>query len=231
LEVLQAIEQRNARSRGSIYFDSLLSKSRETVFEEFVVSFIIKDMKPVSIVESIGFQEMIKAVSSTRFSSHIPSRRTLCRAIDKRFDSARADLKSRLEGQLVSLTTDCWTSRSTQNYLGITVHWIDRTNFHLHSSPLDVIPFPESHTAVNLSNTLLHVIDEWDLNVQAMTTDNAINIVSAMARMPQFTHIRCAAHTIQLSVTDMVRLLPSSVYCSLSLTHSSLCVLFCCDCR
>lgn len=44
------------------------------------------------------------------------------------------------------MTTDCWTSRNTESYITITVHFID-TNFDLKSILLSCHSFNESHTS------------------------------------------------------------------------------------
>ena len=50
----------------------------------------------------------------------------------------------------LSATIDIWTDRRMRAYMGITVHWMDKTHFEMDMACLDVFRIKGSHTAVNI---------------------------------------------------------------------------------
>jgi hypothetical protein len=80
---------------------------------------------------------------------------------------------------MVSVTTDMWTSVANQDYLSLTVHYFN-SSFVLNSMCIEVVPFPEvNHTASNLWDFLMNIFKEWGLaeKVQEVMTDNGRNMV------------------------------------------------------
>ena len=71
------------------------------------------------------------------------------------------------------------------------------------SSTTDKKKVRERHTALNIADDLRAVIDEWDLleKVTGITSDNARNIVAALALLP-WPCVSCFAHTLQLAVKE-----------------------------
>ncbi|CAH1115480.1 unnamed protein product [Psylliodes chrysocephalus] len=77
----------------------------------------------------------------------------------------------------VTLTTDCWTSSSTESFLAVTAHLIDN-NFELKHRVLGCDSFSERHTSANLASAIRNILAEWDLEnkVLIFISDNAANI-------------------------------------------------------
>jgi hypothetical protein len=99
----------------------------------------------------------------------------------------------------VSLTTDSWTSVSTNSCIAVTAHYITR-DFQIGSCLLECFKNSKRHTAEILSNELLRVAREWGNvdKVAVVITDNAANILVAI-RQAGFKHLRCFAHTLNSS--------------------------------
>lgn len=106
----------------------------------------------------------------------------------------------------VTLTTDCWTSRNTENFLAVTVHFID-SNFEIQSLLLECTSFDESHTSKNLADALKNIITEWNLEekVLMVISDNAANIKKAIRDELHLKHFGCYAHTINLIACDALK--------------------------
>ncbi|KAK6186650.1 hypothetical protein SNE40_005936 [Patella caerulea] len=87
------------------------------------------------------------------------------------------------EADTISITTDAWTSRATENYVAVTAHFIDN-DWHVQNYTLETKQFSQSHTAENLAASLMLTISEWNLTRNergpAIATDNASNIVKAV---------------------------------------------------
>ena len=70
--------------------------------------------------------------------------------------------KIRVEAKSVSLTTDMWTAKSGQGYIGVTCSYID-SKFILHEVTLTVNYVRYPHTALHITESLEEILDEWKL--------------------------------------------------------------------
>lgn len=85
--------------------------------------FIAKDLQPYSVVSDSGFRHLIKTIeqrynvpSHTHFSSKV---------IPKLYEASQRDIEKELtETPYLALSTGSWTSRATQSYLTVTVHYV-----------------------------------------------------------------------------------------------------------
>uniref|UniRef100_A0A1X7TF38 BED-type domain-containing protein n=1 Tax=Amphimedon queenslandica TaxID=400682 RepID=A0A1X7TF38_AMPQE len=87
-----------------------------------IVSFIAKDLLPVSLVESGAFREVIEKAQP---AYTMPSRKHLC---TKLILCANIHQKMKLkfqEAHGVCLTIDLWSSRDMRSFIDITVHFIE----------------------------------------------------------------------------------------------------------
>lgn len=114
---------------------------------------IITDLQPFSIVEDEGF---INFVSGLDPAYKLPNRKTLSKyLLPNEYLDAVNKINKILSGvNKICLTTDTWTSSSTQNYMSLTAHFID-TNWEIKSILIDCILVSVSHTAVNLRDEIL----------------------------------------------------------------------------
>jgi hypothetical protein len=105
----------------------------------------------------------------------------------------------------VSLTTDMWTGRNRQGFLGVTCSFLDK-NFDIHEIILTIEHIRYPHTAQNISDALFVILDEWGLRekTNVIVTDNGANMKRAIKEMNEITsNIKwqpCVAHTLQLVV-------------------------------
>ena len=98
-----------------------------------------------------------------------------------------------------------WTSKNRQGYLGVTCSFLDK-NFKIHEIILTIEYVRYPHTAQNISDTLLALLDKWDLRekVHMITTENGANMKKAIKNMNIVSkNIKwqpCTAHTLQLVI-------------------------------
>ena len=115
-----------------------------------LLKMIVKDMQPFSIVEDQGFQEFITAIDP---SYKLPNRKMITREL--LFDCYRDTFQkvtALIESiESVCLTIDTWTSATTENYLAVTAHFLNR-DFQMESCLLDCSKFGERHTKENLKS-------------------------------------------------------------------------------
>lgn len=109
--------------------------------------------------------------------------------------------KIKVDAKSVSITTDMWTARNGQGYIGVTCSYID-AKFNLNEITLTVNYVRYPHTAQHIAESLEETFNEWNLRekVFTITTDNASNMKKAIADMNNVRWQGCNAHTLQLIV-------------------------------
>ena len=115
-----------------------------------ILQMIVKDMRPVAIVEGQGFREMINTFHP---GYTLPSRRHFTDLMEKKYEAALERVKCEIKNKKITLTTDAWTSIATEAYLGVTCHFITE-DWELTSYSLTMMPLEERHTAENIAGWL-----------------------------------------------------------------------------
>lgn len=163
---------------------------------------ICVDSQPFSLVEDRGFKDLVKYLEPRYV---MPCRKHFsCKVVPDMYNECKDSVKQKLqEAEFISITTDMWTSTNNDDYLSLTVHFVD-TSFVLKHFCIEVIPFPEvSHTGENICNFITQTLHDWDLHkkIVAIVRDNGRNITSAL-EMSDYEHLSCLAHSFQLVVKD-----------------------------
>jgi hypothetical protein len=156
------------------------------------------------ITQSESFRKLIKELDPAFI---LPDTKLIKLIIHKAYNYTLPYIKNFLNKNAtsVSLTTDMWTAKNRQGFLGVTCSFLDR-NFVMHEIILTVEYVRYPHTAENISDTLLALLDEWELRekVHIITTDNGSNMKKAINDLSTIsTNIKwqpCTAHTLQLVI-------------------------------
>ncbi|GAA6084523.1 zinc finger BED domain-containing protein 1-like [Tachysurus ichikawai] len=135
----------------------------------------------VYTVSKGGFQKMIRTLDK-RYQ--LPSRNYFSQvAIPELYNKCRGELQLEMATlTFFSTTTDLWSSRTTEPYISLTVHFVDE-EFELKSRCLQTSYFPAGHTGENIAMGLREALAAWDLREErqvAITTDNGTNVVKAV---------------------------------------------------
>ena len=177
--------------------------TRKHIIDDLIINMIIRDTRPFSIVEDQGFLALINYLNP-RYD--MIARSTIR---DKRlpalYNLKKDEIKKELmESQSVAVTTDSWTSISTQSYTTITAHYIDK-DWVQKSKVLYTRSNGKRHTSENLEAELRDCLIEFgiDSKVDYIVTDNANNITKAANDLK--TQHPCLAHTINLAVKDALK--------------------------
>ena len=105
-------------------------------------------------------------------------------------------------GAAFSFTTDIWSSRGTDAYIGLTVHFL--VNFERKNIMLNVSVFNASHTAENIAVKIQELLQFWGFDEQQIfmiLRDNAANMKAAF-RTAGYDSFGCLAHTFQVTEYD-----------------------------
>ncbi|KAJ4947212.1 hypothetical protein JOQ06_009250 [Pogonophryne albipinna] len=145
-------------------------------------------MVPIYTVTKEGLKKIIHSLDKRYV---IPSRTYFSQvAIPDLYEKCRAKVETELSKvEYYAATTDLWSSRTTEPYINLTVHFIDE-DFTLKSSCLQTAFFPENHTSENIA-----AVAAWGLDA---------NMVKA-ASLNEWTRLQCFGHRLHLAVENAVK--------------------------
>ncbi|KAK0153618.1 Zinc finger BED domain-containing protein 1 [Merluccius polli] len=98
-----------------------------------------------------------------------------------------------------------WSSRTTQPYMSLTIHFIK--GWELKSRCLQTSYFPEDHTGEMIALNLREALESWGLpeaHQVCVTTDNATNNVKAL-QLNDWTRLQCFGHRLHLAIERSVK--------------------------
>jgi len=92
--------------------------------DRFVLEMIIEDLQPFKVVEDRGFIRLVRYFLKNP-EYQLSCRKTYVKQLHELFESSKQKLASILEQvDHVALTSDLWTSRTTESYITITIHFV-----------------------------------------------------------------------------------------------------------
>ncbi|XP_039515830.1 E3 SUMO-protein ligase ZBED1 [Pimephales promelas] len=164
-----------------------------------VTFYLAKDMIPIKTVENEGFKRMLKVVDP-RYE--IPSRKYFsATAIPRLYSECRNKMEQKVKNVMFFATTaDLWSSRTSEPYLSLTIHFID--DWKLCSACLETTYFPQDHTGELIAQGLKEALECWGLkeaNMTCMTTDSGANMVRAL-ELNSWTRLQCFGHRLHLAI-------------------------------
>ena len=81
----------------------------------------------------------------------------------------------------ISLTSDGWTTNtSNSSFMSLTGHWIS-DDYEPKTAIIRVVPFPSSHTAINISDCLQDALTDFKIahnKIHVVVRDNAANMTA-----------------------------------------------------
>ncbi|XP_003388406.1 PREDICTED: zinc finger BED domain-containing protein 1-like [Amphimedon queenslandica] len=178
--------------------------ARKQKLDKAVMSMIITDLQPMSIVSDPGFQNLVETLDKRYV---LPSRPTITRRLPELYSEVKAKLQTELDKSAthIAVTTDIWTSLQTKSYCCVTAHYITPA-WELKSVLLETFEFNTEHTASHIAAELNRVTTGWNINgkIICAVTDNASNMVAAI-RETGWRHLPCFAHSLSLVVQDAMK--------------------------
>ncbi|CAB4427392.1 unnamed protein product [Rhizophagus irregularis] len=191
---------------------SFYDKEKNSEFVKLLIKWIVIDMLPFSLVDSVYFNEFIQKLNP---KFRCPGRTTLKNEIMSEFKSRRehiVDFVKDIPGHC-SITTDIWSSIKNEAFIGVTIHFITN-EWKLKHFTLEVLRITGSHTGNAIYEILNKLLEDFDLKrkVISITTDNGSNMVVACRLLKNdfdvqtpaldFIHSRCICHILNLAVNS-----------------------------
>lgn len=150
------------------------------VLTDSILNMMVRDMRPLSMVEDEGFKLMVKSFHP---GYNLPSRPHLTQLMERKYEATFGKVKEALKStkNKIALTADAWTSVATEAYLGITCHFLS-DDWKLNTFCLTTMPLEERHTGANIAAWIQEAVEKFDIppsKIVALVHDNGSNIVLA----------------------------------------------------
>jgi hypothetical protein len=187
-------------------------------YSELLAGTIFKHDLSFSYVEYDGVREMYRYLRS---DVSLISTNTAKADLIKMYMLEKHKVKSLLNvcpGR-INLTSDLWTSLTTDGYICLTAHFIDN-NLVLSKRVLSFSFMPPPHNGASLAEKIYSLLVEWgiDKNVFSITLGNAsvndlcvvnlkpkLNMKKALPCESELFHMCCCAHILNLIVQDRLK--------------------------
>ncbi|KAM0868272.1 hypothetical protein ACQ4PT_041401 [Festuca glaucescens] len=183
---------------------------------------IIEDELPFAFGEKSRFKKFVSVACPLLL---VPSRRTCTRDTVRIYFEEKSKLKLFLKEQCerVCLTTDCWTSQQQESFMTVTAHFICN-EWKLHKKIISFFKV-KGHKGDDIGKHLKKTLIDWGVEkVMTITVDNAssndggivymkkeLNKANNSIAGAKYLHMRCAAHIVNLIVTDGLKEVEISV--------------------
>ncbi|KAL2942223.1 putative AC transposase [Bienertia sinuspersici] len=179
------------------------------VFREMLSIAVVKHDLPFQFAEYSGIRKCFSYINP---EVKLVSRNTLKADVLKMFKREKEKLRDELNAirGRISLTSDCWTSITTDGYMSFTAHFVDN-QWVLQKRILNFRFLPPPHTGVHMSDHVYDLLKDWGIHkkIMCITLDNASsNDVFADVIKNEldlicggdYFHVRCCAHILNLIV-------------------------------
>jgi hypothetical protein len=211
-----------SRSQGSLSVSN--SKFCPKKFRELLVALVIKHDLPFQFVEYEGLREMIKYLHP---DAPLISRNTLKAKVKNLLMREKQKVKFMLNDcpGRICLTSDLWTSLTTDGYMCLTAHFIDK-NWVLIKMVLNFSFIPPPHNGICLCEKTYNLLEEWGIETKvfSITVDNSssndvcvgllrnqLNIKKTLVCEGEFFHICCCVYILNLIVQDVLKEIDSAL--------------------
>ena len=211
----------------------LLSKSGEVrpnkieqdVFREKIAIAIIRHDYPFNLVEHEGFRDLCNYLNP---DAKPISRNTAKADVLKLYKKHKENLRHKLllSPGRICLTSDLWTSITTDGYICLTAHFIDE-EWILQKRILNFSYMPPPHSGVAIAEKVSMLLNEWGIEnkIFSITLDNAsandvcvqvmknqLSLKNALLSDGRFFHVRCCAHILNIIVQEGLKVLSGAVH-------------------
>jgi hypothetical protein len=146
---------------------SFYDKEKNSEFVKLLIKWIVIDMLPFSLIDSVYFNEFIQKLNP-KFKC--PGRITLRNEIMSEFNSRREhiiDFVKDIPGHS-SITTDIWSSIKNEAFIGVTIHFINN-EWKLKHFTLEVLRITGSHTGNAIYEILNKLLEDFDLKQKVIS--------------------------------------------------------------
>lgn len=182
-----------------------ISAEQKKTIDQDLLDLCVDSFHPFSIVEERSFIKFCRWIPGYK----LPTRKTLSNSLlDETYLKVEKEIKSQVTSEVhsICLTTDLWTSRSTESYIAVTGHYLT-DDLKFKTVLLGCSHFSGNHTSQNIASEINAIVDQWAITgkVNFVVSDNGANVVKAIKEILGLKHFGCFAHTLNLIVEDALK--------------------------
>ena len=213
---------------GQMLFNSDMalrsSRFNQKTFRDLLVAATVRHELPLSFVDYKGVRDLITYLQP---DANVITRNTVKSDLLKLFKIEKEKIRTMLMESpgMLCLTSDLWSSITTDGYLAITVHFIDK-DWVLQKRVLSFSFMPPPHSGIALSAKVFSILEEWGIEnkIFCVTLDNAssndrfvdllreqLDTKSPLISSGMFFHMRCCAHILNLIVQEGLKEIDEAV--------------------
>ena len=174
--------------------------SKQAELKQVTAEWLITDSLPFNVVHKKGYRKMIERFDPAFI---LPNNKSIKKELALAYQKGVLALKELISTtcETASITTDLWTARSNDGYIGVTLHWLS-SNFEIYDVILAVEKMEYPHTSERIKEYLNEKIKEFGLTgkIVCAVTDNGANMKKAIRIWDGVERLPCSAHTLQLTV-------------------------------
>ena len=179
--------------------------SKQAELKQVTAEWLITDSLPFNVVQRKGYRKMIQRFDPAFI---FPSNKSIKKDLAIAYQKGVLKLKELISVtcETASITTDLWTARNNDGYIGVTLHWLS-SNFEIYDVILAVKRMEYPHTGERIKEYLNNKIEEFGLTgkIVCAITDNGANIKKAIKIWDSVERLPCSAHTLQLTVIQALK--------------------------
>ncbi|XP_076936183.1 zinc finger BED domain-containing protein RICESLEEPER 2-like [Bidens hawaiensis] len=194
------------------------------MYKEKIAISIIKHNYPFSYVEHEGTRDLHKFLHP---DVNDMTRNTAKSHILRVYDREKMILKDKLQSMTsrICLTSDLWTSLTTDGYMALTAHYVDE-DWVLRKKVLNFRFIPPPHTGFIIAEHMINFLAEWGIEkkIFTVTLDNAkyndvlvsslkshLRLNNVLVCDGDYTHVRCSAHVLNLVVQAGIKVIEGAI--------------------
>ena len=182
-------------------------KADQKMGEALLVKWTSKSLRPFTIVEDEGFLKFAHWLNNLKTMFKVPSRNKHRAQLMKVADLVMKKVQMKIANEMnyYAITSDIWSSRVMESFMSVTLHYLTE-DFEMINLVLEVSPFHESHTAINIATFWKTSFEKFGLRPEKlamMMRDNASNGVKACNNL-EIRHFGCVGHSIHLVIGPFV---------------------------
>ncbi|OAE20506.1 hypothetical protein AXG93_948s1130 [Marchantia polymorpha subsp. ruderalis] len=204
--------------------DPILERQQRQKFENAVVDYVVQGGVTLRAAGSEHFKQFVGALTH---GYEPPSTRTILRRIVELHRVLKPALAAFLcnLNVAISLTLDGWSNRNLKGFYVVTAHWVDVVTMKTKSILLTILDVKcGAGVGVRVETDLFEYLKRMGRDVVTrilnVTSDHGSDATNAVVRLFQLVnifvgyeqlrkcnHVRCADHSVQLAVLQVLKLI------------------------
>src|SRR6266498_4855564 len=165
---------------------------KQAELKKVTTEWLVTDSLPFNVIYGKGYRKMIQRFDPAFI---FPSNKSIKKDLAIAYQKGVLALKELISVtcETASITTDLWTVRSNDGYIGVTLHWLF-SDFEIYDVILAVEKMEYPHTSERIKEYLNKKIEEFELTgkIVCAITNNRANMKKAIRIWDNVKRLPCS---------------------------------------